>query len=198
MRYSVASLIKHSFSGHKNWEPAWRDPEPQQKYDVILVGAGHGLATAYYLTKEHGITSVAVLEKGWLGSGNIGRNTTIIRSNYMLPENNPFYEWSMKLWEILRARSQFQRDGIATRRPQPLPLGRSIRCLCPTRECNAHRRGRCAITRRRRGAEYTHFWISKMPVFLFAADYFNRAAVLSVTTRSLGVTLAQPTFEGWT
>ena len=98
-RYNLASLIGHSFSDHKNWPAAWREPEPKQKYDIILVGAGHGLATAYYLAKEHNITNVAVLEKGYLGSGNIGRNTTIIRSNYMLPENNPFYEWSMKLWE---------------------------------------------------------------------------------------------------
>jgi len=99
MRYSILSLLKNSLSGHQNWKPAWREPEPKVHYDVVIVGGGHGLATAYYLAKEHNITSVAVLEKGWLGSGNIGRNTTIVRSNYMLPENNPFYEWSMKLWE---------------------------------------------------------------------------------------------------
>jgi sarcosine oxidase subunit beta len=102
MKYSVFSLLKHSFHGHTDWAPAWRDPEPKPEYDVIIVGGGgHGLATAYYLAKEHGITNVAVLEKSWLGSGNIGRNTTIIRSNYLLPGNNPFYEWSMKLWEGL-------------------------------------------------------------------------------------------------
>ena len=99
MRYGIFSLLKNSLSGHQNWPAAWREPEPKLSYDVIIVGGGHGLATAYYLAKEHNITNVAVLEKGWLGSGNIGRNTTIIRSNYMLPENNPFYEWSMKLWE---------------------------------------------------------------------------------------------------
>ena len=94
MKYSVFSLLKNSFSGHKNWAPAWREPEPKKDYDVIIVGGGgHGLATAYYLAKVHGISNVAVLEKGWLGSGNIGRNTTIIRSNYMLPGNNPFYEF---------------------------------------------------------------------------------------------------------
>lgn len=102
MRYSVFSLLKNSLSGHKNWAPAWREPQPKKEYDVIIVGGGgHGLATAYYLAKEHGITNVAVLEKGWLGSGNIGRNTTIIRSNYLLIGNNPFYEWSLKLWEGL-------------------------------------------------------------------------------------------------
>lgn len=102
MRYSVFSLLKNSLSGHKNWAPAWREPQPKKEYDVIIVGGGgHGLSTAYYLAKEHGITNVAVLEKGWLGSGNIGRNTTIIRSNYLLLGNNPFYEWSLKLWEGL-------------------------------------------------------------------------------------------------
>jgi heterotetrameric sarcosine oxidase beta subunit len=99
MRYSVFSLLRNSFSQHAKWTPAWREPAPKKSYDVVIVGAGHGLATAYYLAKEHGITNVAVIDKGWLGSGNIGRNTTIIRSNYMLPENNPFYEWSLKLWE---------------------------------------------------------------------------------------------------
>jgi methylglutamate dehydrogenase subunit A len=102
MKYSIFSLLKNTLSGHRNWAPAWREPEPKKEYDVIIIGGGgHGLATAYYLAKVHGIANVAVLEKSWLGSGNIGRNTTIIRSNYMLPGNNPFYEWSMKLWEGL-------------------------------------------------------------------------------------------------
>lgn len=102
MRYSALEVIKQGLSGNKGWTPAWREPEPKTAYDVIIIGAGgHGLATAYYLAKEHNITNVAVLEKGWLGSGNIGRNTTIIRSNYLLPGNQPFYELSMKLWEGL-------------------------------------------------------------------------------------------------
>jgi methylglutamate dehydrogenase subunit A len=102
MKYSVFSLLKNSFSGHKNWTPAWRSPEPKKEYDIIIVGGGgHGLATAYYLAKEHGLKNIAVLEKNYIGSGNVGRNTTIIRSNYMLLGNNPFYELSMKLWENL-------------------------------------------------------------------------------------------------
>lgn len=102
MRYSLASLLRQAFSGHRGWEPAWRDAAPKSAYEVIIVGGGgHGLATAYYLAKVHGLTDVAVLEKGSIGLGNAGRNTTIIRSNYLLPGNNPFYELSMKLWEGL-------------------------------------------------------------------------------------------------
>ena len=89
-------------AGNTGWSPAWRTPQPKPAYDVLIVGGGgHGLATAYYLAKTFGITNVAVLEKGYLGSGNVGRNTTIIRSNYLLPANNLFYELSMKLWEGL-------------------------------------------------------------------------------------------------
>src|SRR5215831_8443120 len=102
MRYSVLSLAWNAITGHKSWAPAWRDATPRKTYDVVIIGGGgHGLATAYYLAKEHGITNVAVLEKTWIGSGNAGRNTTIIRSNYLLSGNIPFYEWSMKLWEGL-------------------------------------------------------------------------------------------------
>lgn len=99
--YSAWSIVKHGVFGTP-WPRAWRDPEPKPAYDVIIVGAGgHGLATAYYLAKEHGIRNVAVVEKGWLGGGNTGRNTTIVRSNYMMPGNTLFYERSMKLWEEL-------------------------------------------------------------------------------------------------
>src|SRR5437868_636114 len=102
LRYSVLSLAWNAITGHKSLGPAWRDAAPQKSYDVIVIGGGgHGLATAYYLAKQHGMTNVAVLEKSWIGSGNAGRNTTIIRSNYLLGGNVPFYEWSMKLWEGL-------------------------------------------------------------------------------------------------
>jgi methylglutamate dehydrogenase subunit A len=102
MRYSVFTLLGQALRQHRDWRPAWRDAAPKPAYDIIIIGGGgHGLATAYYLAKIHGITSVAVVEKSWIGSGNAGRNTTIIRSNYLLPGNNPFYEWSMKLWEGL-------------------------------------------------------------------------------------------------
>lgn len=101
-RYSAWSVFWGGLTGQKHWDRAWRDPEPKTEYDVVIVGAGlHGLATAYYLAKNHGITNVAVVEKGWLGGGNAGRNTTIVRSNYMLPGNREFYEHSLKLWEGL-------------------------------------------------------------------------------------------------
>ena len=102
MRYSIFSVLGQALRGQKGWTPAWRDASPKPDYDVVIVGGGgHGLATAHYLAKAHGITRVAVLEKGWIGGGNVGRNTTIIRSNYLLPGNIPFYEWSMKQWEGL-------------------------------------------------------------------------------------------------
>jgi len=101
-RYSGFGLFKHSLSYHENWQRAWRNPTPKKKYDVIIVGGGgHGLATAYYLAKEHGITNVAVLEKGYLGGGNTARNTTIVRSNYLWDEAAHLYEHAMKLWEGL-------------------------------------------------------------------------------------------------
>src|SRR6187399_2009333 len=100
--YSAYTLITNALTGNRDWKPAWRKPEPKASYDVVIIGGGgHGLSTAYYLAKEHGITNVAVIEKGYLGSGNVGRNTTAVRSNYLLPENIRFYEHSMKLWENL-------------------------------------------------------------------------------------------------
>ena len=182
-------------SGHKNWAPAWREPEPKNEYDVIIVGGGgHGLATAYYLAKEHGITNVAVLEKSWLGSGNIGRNTTIIRSNYLLPGNNPFYEWSMKLWEGLEQDFNFnamvsqrgvlnlfhtdpQRDAFARR-------GNAMR----------HRRRRCRTARsRRRCARWCRFSISTMRAFRCRAACCSGAAARCAMMRSPGAMRAAPT-----
>ncbi len=102
MRYSLLSIIGQAFKGNQGWTPAWRDAAPKAEYDAIIVGGGgHGLATAYYLAKNHGLTNIAVLEKGWIGGGNVGRNTTIVRSNYREHANIPFYEHSLKLWEGL-------------------------------------------------------------------------------------------------
>ncbi len=102
MRYSVFRLLAEAARGNRHWQPTWRNAEPRKGYDAVIVGGGgHGLATAYYLARNHGLANIAVLEKGWIGSGNVGRNTTIIRSNYLLPGNTPFYEWSLKLWEGL-------------------------------------------------------------------------------------------------
>ena len=101
-KYSVFSLIRNSLGYHQNWAEAWRSPEPKPEYQAVVVGGGgHGLATAYYLAAEHGLRDIAVLEKGWIGGGNTGRNTTIVRSNYLWDEAAHLYEWSLKLWEGL-------------------------------------------------------------------------------------------------
>ena len=102
MRFSALRVLKEGLTGNKGWTPHWRDPEPKSEYDAIIIGGGgHGLSTAYYLAKNHGMNNIAVLEKGYLGGGNVGRNTTIVRANYFLPGNQEFYSHSLKLWENL-------------------------------------------------------------------------------------------------
>ena len=101
-RYNVVSLIREGLRGHTGWEPAWRFPEPKASYDAVIIGGGgHGLATAYYLAKVHGLTNIAVIEKGWIGGGNSGRNTTVIRSNYLNDESAAIYQHALDLWKTL-------------------------------------------------------------------------------------------------
>lgn len=116
-RFSAWALAKNALTGNQHWDSQWRKPEPKPAYDVIIIGGGgHGLATAFYLAKEHGIHNVAVVEKGWIGSGNVGRNTTIVRSNYELRPNALFYEHSMRLWEglsqVLNYNVMFSQRGV--------------------------------------------------------------------------------------
>ena len=101
-RYNVVSLIREGLRGHQGWQPAWRFPEPKASYDAVIIGGGgHGLATAYYLAKEHGLRNIAVIEKGWIGGGNSGRNTTVIRSNYLNDESAAIYQHALDLWKTL-------------------------------------------------------------------------------------------------
>jgi len=101
-KYSFFSLLREGLRGNTGWQPAWRDPDPKPAYDAVIIGGGgHGLATAYYLAKEHGMTNIAVIEKGWIGGGNSGRNTTIIRSNYLYDASAAIYDHALKLWEGL-------------------------------------------------------------------------------------------------
>ena len=101
-RYNVVSLFREGLRGHRGWQPAWRFPEPKASYDAIIIGGGgHGLATAYYLAKLHGLKNIAVIEKGWIGGGNSGRNTTVIRSNYLNDESAAIYQHALDLWKTL-------------------------------------------------------------------------------------------------
>ncbi len=133
MRFSGLRILKEGLTGNKGWRPHWRDPQPKSEYDIIIIGGGgHGLACAHYLASQHGITNVAVLEKGYIGGGNVGRNTTIVRANYGLDGNSEFYSHSLKLWEglekdlnynvmhsqrgtLMLAHSDGQRDAFARR-----------------------------------------------------------------------------------
>jgi len=143
MTFSGFKVVKEALTGYRGWGPLWRNPTPKPAYDVVIIGGGgHGLATAYYLAKRYNLRNVAVLEKGWIGSGNAGRNTTIIRSNYLLPGNQPFYELSMQLWENLEQDTNFnsmvsqrgiinllhsdgQRDAFARRASVSSSLGKA-------------------------------------------------------------------------
>ncbi|MGR3592128.1 MAG: sarcosine oxidase subunit beta family protein [Limimaricola soesokkakensis] len=116
-RYSAFAVVKNALTGHKGWREQWPDAQPKKQYDVIIVGAGgHGLGAAYYLAREHGITNVAVIDKGWLGGGNTGRNTTIIRSNYLYDESAKLYDHALDLWDglsqELNYNVMFSRRGV--------------------------------------------------------------------------------------
>jgi sarcosine oxidase subunit beta len=116
-KFSGWSLLKEAFSGHQGWKPQWRRAAPKAEYDAVIIGGGgHGLGTAYYLAAEHGLTNIAVVEKGWIGGGNTGRNTTIIRSNYLFDESARLYDHSLKIWkdlsQVLNYNTMFSPRGV--------------------------------------------------------------------------------------
>ena len=196
MRYSIFSLARNALSHHENWPLAWRSPPPKKHYDAVIIGGGgHGLATAYYLAKEHGMRNIAVLEKGWLGGGNTGRNTTIVRSNYHLDPNAHFYEYSLKLWERLSQTLNFNVMYSARGRAEPRAFaGRHGRGDAP-RQCDAaerHRR-RISIARADREVDSESRLLASMRAFRSSAGCCSRAAARCGTTRSPGATRAQPT-----
>ncbi len=137
-KYSIVNLIKNSFSYHENWQKAWKSPAPRKSYDVIIIGGGgHGLASAYYLAKNYGIKNVAVLEKGYIGGGNTGRNTTIIRSNYLFDESSRLFDLSLKLWEGLSSDLNF---NVMFSQRGVLNLGHTLQCMRDIkRRVNANR-----------------------------------------------------------
>lgn len=137
-RYSLFSLVRNGINHHSNWDRVWRNPNPRPEYDVVIIGGGgHGLATAYYLAKEHKITKIAVLEKGYIGGGNTGRNTEIVRSNYLWDEAAQLYEFSLKLWQNLSSELNF---NLMYSKKGVLNLGHSLQDMRDiSRRVNANR-----------------------------------------------------------
>ncbi len=194
-KYSIFSLVRNAISYHENWAAAWRSPEPKPEYDVLIIGGGgHGLATAYYLAKEHGITNVAVLEKGYLGGGNTGRNTTIVRSNYLWDESAHLYEKSMKLWEGL---SQDLNYNVMFSQRGVYNLGHTLQDMRDIeRRVNANRLNGIdghVVTPQRSSARFRRSTSTRVAVTRSSARRSSRAAASRATTRSPGASPAAPT-----
>ena len=201
MRYSALALLRGALSGHRNWPPAWRSPEPKPQYDVVIVGGGgHGLASAYYLAKNHGITNVAVLERGWLGGGNTGRNTTVVRSNYLYPESARLYDFSLRLYEGLARELNF---NIMLSQRGHLMLAHSRHDLeshVALGQYHAHARHRCAASD---AASRSARWCRRSTcrpgrATRCSGRSCSRAPARRATTRSRGATRAARTASGST
>ena len=195
MKYSAFLLAYEALRGHAGWKRVWRDATPKAEYDVIIVGGGgHGLATAYYLAKEHGLNNIAVVEKGWIGSGNAGRNTTIIRSNYLLTPNMQFYEWSMKLWEGLERDLNYNTMVSQRGVHKSLSLRCAARCVRSPRQCHAPPWRGCGIARSEANSHRCcRFSITTTRAFRSTAGCCNAAAERHGTMLSFGAMRAPPT-----
>ena len=187
-KYSAWALARHAAGGHKKWSPAWVTREPKNRYDVVIIGGGgHGLAAAYYLAKLHGITSVAVIERGWIGGGNTGRNTTVIRSNYLFPQSAAIYDFALKLYEGLGRELNY--NIMLSQRGVILPLYNRHDLDSARRAVNAmHLNGVDAEYLDREQALAFEPLLNKEPTARFAirGAILQRRGALPVTGRSPG------------
>ena len=200
-KYSLPRLLGHARRHHEDWRRAWRDPAPKAAYDTVIVGGGgHGLATAYYLAREHGITDVAVIERGYLGGGNTGRNTTIVRSNYLRDASTRLYDFALELWSGLSRELNF---NVMFSARGVLNLGHSLQDMRDIeRRVNANRlngrRRRRADDRRGTGTRSPHALRTERPLpgprRVLAAPWRRRAP----QTRSPGATPARRMPSAWT
>ena len=195
MRYSLGSLLVNAVTGNRNWKPIWREPEPKPHYDVVIVGGGgHGLATAITSPRSTASPMSPWWRRSYIGSGNVGRNTTIVRSNYLLPGNLAVLRALDEAVGGARAGPQLQRHGQPARRAERVPFRPAARRLCAARQRHAAARRRCRAARPRAGARsWCRSSISTMRAFPFAAGCCSRAAARCGTTRSPGAMPAPPT-----
>ena len=200
-KYSLPRLLGHARRHHEDWQRAWRDPAPRAAYDTVIVGGGgHGLATAYYLAREHGITDVAVIERGYLGGGNTGRNTTIVRSNYLRDASTRLYDFALELWSGLSRELNFNVMFSAPRGAQPgtHAAGHAGHRTPRQRQPAQRRRRRRTDDRRGTGTRSPHELRTEDPATRSSARPGSPVAASRATTRSPGATPARRMPSAWT